>query len=140
VDVWSARRKAATYTEHKHRINYETVNLINNWYDSLDGWSARPKAATYTEHKHRINSEIMNLINNWYDCLDGWSARLEAATYTEHKHRINSNIHASSGFKPMITVFDRANTFRALRSMAIVIGPSVLSIAKFGEFLLNISH
>jgi hypothetical protein len=30
------------------RINYEIMNLIDSWYDSLDGGSARRKAATHT--------------------------------------------------------------------------------------------
>jgi hypothetical protein len=36
------------YSPHSELINSEILNLIDNWYDSLDMWSARRKDATYT--------------------------------------------------------------------------------------------
>jgi hypothetical protein len=41
------------------RITFEIMNLIDSWYDSMDGGSGRHKAATYTgEHKHRTEADI----------------------------------------------------------------------------------
>jgi hypothetical protein len=43
-----------TFREYALRINFRKLNLMDNWWDSLDGQSLHPKVSTYTgQHKQK---------------------------------------------------------------------------------------